>query len=139
MLIRIGTERGSITLPFSHIIRSLLFDYHKILEPQLKTYYKSIYSRFKATRTAKQQFTSLKKERKQPKQPASAIQSYLFYIISQNEASEKSNIKIKISAVVFMGNSTEKENYCSFIGFIVETSQAPTNVSTNTCALSQPP
>ena len=57
----------------------------------------------------------------------------------QNEASENYNIKIKISPVVFMRNSAEKENYCSFIGFIVETSQIPTNVSANNCALSQPP
>ena len=38
-----------------------------------------------------------------------------------------------------MGNRAEKDNYCSFIGFIVETSQMPTNVSANTCGLSQPP
>ena len=132
MLIRIGTERGSITLPFSHKMVSLLFGYHKIFKPQ----HKSQYSRFKATRTTKQQFTSLKKERKQP---ASAIQSYLFYIISQKEAIEKCNIKIKISAFVFMGNSAEKLNYCSFIRFILEKSQIPTNISANTCVLSEPP
>ena len=40
-----------------------------------------------------------------------------------------------------MGNRAEKENYCSFIGLIVETSQMPTKrkrkylyVSANTCS-----
>ena len=135
MLIGIGTERGAITLPFSHKMVSLLFGYHKNFKPQ----HKSQYSHFKATRTTKQLFTSLKRERKQPKQPASAIQSYLFYIISQKEASEKCIIKIKISAFVFTGNSVEKQNYCSFIRFILEKSQIPTNISANTCVLSKPP
>ena len=130
-----------MTLPFSYIIVSLLFSnlssYFQTLAQNLLQVNTRVFN--EATRTAKQQFTSLKKERKQPKQPASAIQSYLFYIISQNAASEKCNIKIKISPVVFMGNSAEKDNYCSFIGFIVETSQMPKNASANTCGLSQPP
>ena len=37
-----------------------------------------------------------------------------------------------------MGNSTEKEIYCSFIGFILKKSEVPKNGSANTCALSQP-
>ena len=42
MLTRIGTERGVITLPFSHIIVSLVLGYHKMFTPQLKTFHKSI-------------------------------------------------------------------------------------------------
>ena len=63
MLIRQGTERGSITIPFSHKIVSLLFGYHKIFKPQLKTFYNSILA-FSIKPQARQNSTSLLSKRK---------------------------------------------------------------------------